>query len=127
MRLKVIDERVECLSMDYGERLKILRMRKKLSQQDVADRLNINRSTYARYELGQTQPDFETLEKLADFFDVSTDYILGRTDNQNPPENDEDNLVAFYNLDNLDEEDIQYVKETIEFLRRKRRRQKNQK
>ncbi|WP_077616815.1 helix-turn-helix domain-containing protein [Caenibacillus caldisaponilyticus] len=113
--------------MDYGERLKILRMRKKLSQQDVADRLNINRSTYARYELGQTQPDFETLEKLADFFDVSTDYILGRTDNPNPPGNDEDNLVAFYNLDDLDEEDIQYVKETIEFLRRKRRKQKNQK
>jgi len=113
--------------MDYGERLKILRMRKKLSQQDVADRLNINRSTYARYELGQTQPDFETLEKLADFFDVSTDYILGRTDFPNPPGNDEDNLVAFYNLDDLDEEDIQYVKETIEFLRRKRRRQKNQK
>jgi len=66
--------------MNYGERLKKLRERKKLSQQQLADRLKINRSTYARYELGQTQPDFETLEKLADFFEVSTDYLLGRTD-----------------------------------------------
>jgi transcriptional regulator with XRE-family HTH domain len=66
--------------MNYGERLKKLRESKKLSQQQLADRLKINRSTYARYELGQTQPDFETLEKLADFFEVSTDYLLGRTD-----------------------------------------------
>lgn len=66
--------------MNYGERLKKLRESKKLSQQQLAEKLNINRSTYARYELGQTQPDFETLEKLADFFEVSTDYLLGRTD-----------------------------------------------
>lgn len=64
--------------MNYGERLKKLRESKKLSQQQLAEKLNINRSTYARYELGQTQPDFETLEKLADFFEVSTDYLLGR-------------------------------------------------
>ncbi len=64
----------------YNERLKELRSIKKISQQELSDRLGFNRATYARYETGDTQPDFDTLKKLADFFDVSTDYILGRSD-----------------------------------------------
>lgn len=66
--------------MKYGERLKELRKKKGLSQKELTDRLNLNRSTYARYETSSTQPDYETLEKLADFFEVTTDYILGRSD-----------------------------------------------
>ncbi|MGG3452324.1 helix-turn-helix transcriptional regulator [Domibacillus aminovorans] len=62
--------------MDYGGRLKNLRLSKGISQQELADRLQINRSTYARYELSKTQPDFATLEKLADFYGVTTDYII---------------------------------------------------
>jgi transcriptional regulator with XRE-family HTH domain len=72
--------------MNYGERLKRLREDRKLSQQQLADRLNINRSTYARYELGQTQPDYETLQRLADFYEVSVDYLFGRENNNNLPE-----------------------------------------
>lgn len=72
--------------MNYGERLKRLREDKKLSQQQLADRLNINRSTYARYELGQTQPDYETLQRLADFYGVSVDYLFGRENKKNLPE-----------------------------------------
>lgn len=55
------------------------RSKKGLSQQELSNRLGFNHATYARYETGDTQPDFDTLQKLADFFDVSTDYILGRT------------------------------------------------
>lgn len=72
--------------MNYGERLKRLREDRKLSQQQLADRLNINRSTYARYELGQTQPDYETLQRLADFYEVSVDYLFGRENKKNLPE-----------------------------------------
>ncbi|MED4866146.1 helix-turn-helix domain-containing protein [Heyndrickxia faecalis] len=62
--------------MGYGDRLKKLRDKRNLSQQQLADALNINRSTYARYELGQTQPDFDTLKKIASFYDVSIDYLI---------------------------------------------------
>ncbi|RZI50274.1 helix-turn-helix transcriptional regulator [Aeribacillus composti] len=79
--------------MNYGDRLKKLRESKRLSQQQLADKLNINRSTYARYELGQTQPDFETLEKLADFFEVSIDYLLGRTDDPSNKYSDYPTLI----------------------------------
>lgn len=64
--------------MTFGERLKLLRTRKKLSQQALSDRLGLNRSTYARYETNDNQPDYDTLQTLADFFEVTVDYLLGR-------------------------------------------------
>lgn len=67
--------------MKYGDILKKLRTEKGLSQKELTDQLAINRSTYARYETSSTQPDFDTLEKLADYFNVSIDYLLGRNNN----------------------------------------------
>ena len=61
--------------------LQAARKAKGLTQQDLADFLGIGRVTYARYENGDRQPDYETLLKLANYLDVSTDYLLGRTDN----------------------------------------------
>ena len=64
--------------MNYGETLKHLRKNKELSQQEIADIFHIDRSTYAKYEASQSQPNFDILIGLADFFDVSIDYLLGR-------------------------------------------------
>lgn len=63
--------------MNYGKKLKYLRNKRGYSQKELTDRLNLNRSTYARYETSTTQPDFDTLKRLADFFEVSIDYLLG--------------------------------------------------
>lgn len=60
------------------ERLKILRKEKKVTQGEIAKFLGIARTTYANYEQGTRQVDNKTLNKLADFFNVSTDYLLGR-------------------------------------------------
>ena len=60
------------------ERLKILRKAKKKTQTDIAKYLGITVSAYGNYELGQRQPTPETLQKLADYFGVSVDYLLGR-------------------------------------------------
>ncbi|GIN71284.1 hypothetical protein J14TS2_17590 [Bacillus sp. J14TS2] len=62
-------------------RLSSLRKNKNKTQQEMADYLGITRPAYTAYERGNRQPDYETLQKIADFFDVSTDYLLGRTDN----------------------------------------------
>lgn len=62
----------------FNIRLKELREEKKLTQQEVADYLSMSRSTYAQYEIGRREPDFGTLSKLADFFGVTGDYLLGR-------------------------------------------------
>lgn len=62
-------------------RLKALRTQQSKTQQEMADLLGITRQGYAKYENNLGEPDNSTLSKLADYFEVSTDYLLGRTDN----------------------------------------------
>ncbi|MFP9210935.1 helix-turn-helix domain-containing protein [Enterococcus faecalis] len=59
-------------------KIKELRNEKKLTQQEVADYLGITRPAYTAYESGKRQPDFESLQKLATLFNVTTDFLLGR-------------------------------------------------
>lgn len=59
-------------------RLTDLRLKEGLLQRDVADTLHIHRSTYSYYERGKTNPPLDILIKLADYFGVTTDYLLGR-------------------------------------------------
>ncbi|HML33801.1 helix-turn-helix domain-containing protein [Sporomusa sphaeroides] len=61
-----------------GEHLKQLRENKKLTQQEMADKIGIARGTYAHYEINRREPDNATLARLADFFGVTTDELLGR-------------------------------------------------
>lgn len=65
--------------------LKQLRTSKKILQKDVAALLGIDRTTYAKYESGASEPNYETLLKLAEIFGVSTDYILGRDEKKPAP------------------------------------------
>lgn len=67
----------------FSERLKRLRSEKGVMQKDVADYLGITSSAYGFYEQSKRQPDNDTLQKLADYFNVSIDYLLGRSDIRN--------------------------------------------
>lgn len=62
-------------------RLKFLREKKGVSQVRLAIELNLNQNSISRYETGAREADYETLIKLADYFGVSIDYLLERTDN----------------------------------------------
>ena len=62
-------------------RLKFLREQRKISQVKLAMDLNMNQNSISRYETGAHQADYATLVKLADYFNVSIDYLLERTDN----------------------------------------------
>lgn len=63
-----------------GKRLVELRKKKGMTQEEVAKKIHLTRSTYAQYEVDRRVPEYATLQKLADFFEVSIDYIVGRTD-----------------------------------------------
>lgn len=65
-------------TMELSKRLKEIREEKGLSQRELAKLLNIDKSTVAKYETGERSPDADMIVKLADFFDVSTDFLLGR-------------------------------------------------
>lgn len=64
-------------------RIKKLRQEKNISQSALASYLGVTQQTVSAYESGDREPDLETLNKIADFFDVSVDYLLGRTDIRN--------------------------------------------
>jgi len=65
---------------EVADRLRTLRTSVKLSQTKMAEIVGVNQSSLNRYELNQASPTMETLTRYADYFDVSMDYIFGRTD-----------------------------------------------
>lgn len=64
----------------FCERLKEVRKKAGLVQEDAALKLNIRYSTYRRYEQGGTEPSISDAARIADFFGVSLDYLAGRTE-----------------------------------------------
>ena len=63
-----------------GERIKILRQGEMLSQVSLAQKISSNQKQISKWERGQIEPNLDMLKKLADYFDVSVDYLIGRTD-----------------------------------------------
>ena len=64
---------------DFPRRLKMLRKEKRISQEELALQLEVSRSAVAGWERSQKHPSANTLRKIALFFNVSTDYLCGRT------------------------------------------------
>lgn len=62
--------------MNLGERLKVLRHSRRISQTEVAQYLGITRSAYSHYESNNRQPVYDTIIKLSAYFNVSVDYLL---------------------------------------------------
>ena len=63
-----------------AERLRFLREQRNLTQADVAKEIGIATFTYQRYEYGEREPSASLLKTLADFYNVSADYLLGRSE-----------------------------------------------
>lgn len=66
--------------MEYWERIKGLREDKDLTQIDIAKYLNVAQNTYSQYENGKREIPITVLVKICQYFDVSSDYILGLSD-----------------------------------------------
>lgn len=68
----------------FADMLSYLRKRNGLSQQELADKTGLTRSAIGMYETGKREPDFETLESIADFFNVNIDTLLGKSGTSPP-------------------------------------------
>ena len=68
----------------FGLTLKKLRTSQQLTQTQLADKLGLSFSTISMYERGEREPDFETMESIADFFNVSMDYLHGKNKYKSP-------------------------------------------
>lgn len=100
--------------MGFPEILVKLRHEHKMTQQELADKIGVSRGTIGMYEIGKRDPDTETLIKIANVFNVTTDQLLGRTDTPSPVDkitdsvSDDPELAKFW--DELKErEDLQLL------------------
>lgn len=108
--------------METYEKIKSLRENKNITQQEVADAINMNISVYKKVELGSRPIRENELAKIADFFNVSSDYLLGRTKNPTSPQEDTtkvgENIISHFrlNTNDLSSDDIEELeKELIDF------------
>lgn len=83
--------------MKYGQKLRDLRLEKKLTQEDVAKYLNIKRSSYKQFELQYDIIPINRLFELSNFFNVSIDYILGLNNNRQYEKNNDINIKVSAN------------------------------
>lgn len=107
--------------MNLGERLKKLRLEKGVSQTDLAKQFNIARSTLSQYESNQRTPSDEIKIKLSEYFNVSTDYLLGKTDIKNYTE-DPNITIALHSdtdYDDLPQEARDEIFNFIDYVRNK--------
>ena len=110
--------------MVYNDILRKLRAEKGVSQQVIADYLNITKQAYSLYELGKREPDFETLLKLGEYFTVSTDYILRGEENES---NNDDNIkFALFGDSDVDDEVLDDVRRYGKIARQMREEQMKQ-
>jgi len=111
--------------MTLGQRLRFARGRKGWSQNLVCQKLGISNSGLSGYERDYREPDAETLKKLADIYEVSVDYLLGRTDNPNHIA--ENSNLYYFDKGGLTEEDLEYLEQSIEIMKERARKRAEKK
>lgn len=110
--------------MKFGDRLKSIRLENDMTQEELGNLLNKSKNNISQYETGKREPDLDTLDIISDYFKVSLDYLLGKTDDQIPVRNVDQDLhdeldvetkwlnflknlsgdSMFYQYENIDEE-----------------------
>jgi transcriptional regulator with XRE-family HTH domain len=70
--------------MTTGKRIRLLRRSKGVTQTELGQAIGVGKTTISNYETGYSSPDTETLSKMAQYFNVSTDYLLCQTDDPTP-------------------------------------------
>lgn len=83
--------------------LKAIRHARGISQQTLANAMGITQQSINKYENHKIEPDINTLIALADYFDVTVDYLVGRTDENNQPLSDSNSLLSKYSRLNKSE------------------------
>jgi transcriptional regulator with XRE-family HTH domain len=98
---------------DFANKLKKLRKDAKISQEELANVLGMGKSTISLYESGKRMPDYSVLMKISDYFNCSTDYLLGREDQYQ----DQDKLLE-QKVANAVSDDLELLQFWLELSRR---------
>jgi len=107
--------------MEFAECLKTLRKQVKLTQAQIAEKLDISQQAYASWERGVKKPTQENLVKIAQVLNVSVDYLVGNSDYT---EDKLDNVELLFRMNSkglTDEEKEIFKKELIEFMKERKK------
>lgn len=108
-----------------GGRLKHLRGKR--TQEEVAKQIGVSRARYSHYENGRSEPDYETLKKLADYYKVTIDYLLTGAEHDRSLEDafdDPDLQIAYQDMKEFSPESRQQAIEFIQYLKEKEKKRK---
>lgn len=114
-----------------GKRIKLLRTNKEITQKELSEYLGLTPKMISFYEKEERFPPHDIITKIADYFKVTTDYLLGRTDDPNLNNKDEKNIQkdlkqiiddfktgedgpVFYNGEELDEDELYLIEQAME-------------
>lgn len=113
--------------MIFGERLKQIRKENNLTREELANKLNVSYSTIAKYETNVRFPDQEMLSNIADLFNVTTDYLLGRSNIPNPYERNNTSTIDQLSkeIQSLSPESKEEIKKLIELYKIKDMQDRN--
>lgn len=111
----------------FPERLTQLRKKKNLSKTFMGELLGITRQAYSKYEEDKSEPDIKTINKLASFFDVPTDYLLGSSDSISLDRESENESLFFFDKENITPEEMEELKKYLEFMRMKAKQENDKK
>lgn len=108
----------------FKERFKQERISKGITQKSLSEILGVDRTSISKYENGKQLPEVPVLEKMANYFDVSTDYLLGKTDKRNTETKKEINATTIAahrlgDIEDLPDEAIDQLNDYIEMLKLK--------
>lgn len=117
----------------FADRLKLLREERNITLDELAEKIHSTKSTLSRYENSKRTPNIEFIERVSNFFDVTSDYLLGRTDKPNlelikkglPQELIDAGIQAIkvfkgLKLEDLTQNDIKYLIEFAEKVKKNR-------
>ena len=107
-----------------SDRIHEFRLSKGLTQDEFAEKCGLSRSTVARYEAGIVTPSFDTLQRMASVFGISSDYFLGNEQAQKTINDDDIKFALFGDPHNITDEQFEEVKQFAQFIRERDKRVK---
>lgn len=110
----------------FSDKLKELRNNAHISQSTLAKALFVSQQAVAKWEIGTASPNPEMIKKIAEYFDVSIDYLLGRAEQQKEPATNtddelDDNIKSFIEqIRTMSKEDLELLNSIMDYVRSKR-------
>ncbi|BAB05162.1 helix-turn-helix transcriptional regulator [Halalkalibacterium halodurans] len=103
----------------FPERLRYLRKKHGLTMKELGKKINVAESTISGYENGNRKPDMDTLVKMAEYFNSSTDYLLGRTEEPAPYQKQPPEKQFLYS-ETVTDEEVEFLRESLAVFRKYR-------